>query len=153
LQVSDGDLTASDCTFSLAGTVGEGVALARVRGKRAEGCRCRLTRCFARGKSLVALDLDAARAEVLIDGCLLVGSEPALLQVSSGKERPANLRVVRSTLVARQTLLRIRPHPASDAAPALNWLGWDALLGRSGGQEGAEMVTLTGGASAQDLTW
>jgi serine/threonine-protein kinase len=153
LQVSDGDLTVSDCTFSLAGTVGEGVALARVRGERAEGCRCRLTRCFARGKSLAALDVDAARAEVLIDGCLLVGSEPALLQVSCGKERPTNLRVVRSTLVARQTLLRIRPHHASDAAPALNWLGWDALLGRSGGQEGAEMVTLTGGASAQELTW
>jgi serine/threonine-protein kinase len=153
LQVTDGHLTVSDCTFSLAGKPASGVTLARMRGERSDGCRCRLTRCFARGNGLAALDLDAAWMDVLIDGCLLVGGEPALMQVSCGKDRPADLRVVRSTLVAGKTLLRVRSHSAADATPTLHWLGWDALLGRSAGPDGAEMVTLTEGASARALTW
>ena len=48
---------------------------------RFEGKLCRFTRCYARGHQLVALELNAPEAEVLFDGCLLVGGDPALLQV------------------------------------------------------------------------
>jgi serine/threonine-protein kinase len=153
LRVTDGDLRASGCTFSLAGKRPDGIALARLRGERAEPCRCRFDGCYGRGTSLVALDVDVPRAEVLLDGCLLVGGEPPLLQVRAGKKRPATLRVARSTLISGQTMLRLRPTPADDTTPGLNWFGWDALLSRSSGREEGTLFDLPAEVTPRAMTW
>jgi hypothetical protein len=153
LHVRDGDLTARDCTFSVAGKHREGVALARVRGDRPGPARCRFDRCFARGRSLVALDLDAPGAQVLFDGCLVVGGEPPLLAVRADGQRGVTLRVVRSTIVCGRTLLALRPAQAGERNPALDWLGWDALLSRSGTQEGGDLVAVGAGAETANMKW
>ena len=100
------------------------------------------TRCFARGNQFVALDLSAAAAEVLYDGCLVVGGEPTLFQVHAGKDKPATLRIVQTTLIASQSLLSLDGVGAGIGNPALNWFGWDALLSRANRGYGGRMVTL-----------
>jgi len=145
LDVRDGDLTAERCTFSLAGKPREGTVLARVRGTRPESGRCRFTHCVARGPALIALDLDDAAGAVLFDHSLVVGGEPALLQVRAGDSRPLSLAVVRSTLVCGRTLLSVQRAAESDRRPTLQWLGWDSLLSRSNDQPGGDMVSVAAG--------
>ena len=145
LDLRDGDLTAEGCTFSLAGNPREGVVLARVRGTRPESGRCRFTRCVARGPALIALDLDAAAGAVLFDRSLVVGGEPALLQVRAADSRPLSLTVVRSTLVCDRTLLNVQRAAETDRRPSLQWLGWDSLLSRSSDQPGGDMVSMAAG--------
>jgi eukaryotic-like serine/threonine-protein kinase len=166
LDVQGGDLTARDCTFSVAGKhpapgrpppggedLAEACTLARMRAEGASAGRCRLERCHARGASLVALELDAPGAEVLLDGCLLAGGEPPLLRVRAEEKKATNVRVVKSTLVCGQTLLEVRPARAVDHHPALRWLGWDALLSRSSPRSGGEMVGVRGGAETDAMKW
>ncbi len=153
LQVTDGDLDAQNCTFSVAGKHPDGIAWVRFRSQKSEPTRCRLQRCFARGGSLVALQLDAPNAEVLLDSCLVAGGEPALVQVRSAKDNPATVRVVRSTLVTANTLLNVQPVPADIHEPALHWLGWDTLLCRSNEQIGGTLVVLPDKALTSKLRW
>jgi hypothetical protein len=134
-RVEGGNLAARGCTFATAGKHPQGMAVARLDGGPG---KCLLSHCFARGSDLVALDVRGLGADVLADGCLLVGGEPPLLQVAGSTDAPTTVRVVRSTLVAGKTLLRLRRSGA--AYPALNWLGWDALLTRTGPQDGALLV-------------
>ena len=155
LDVRDGDLTAERCTFSLAGSPREGTVLAHVRGTKAEAGRCRFTHCVARGPALIALDLDAAAGAVLFDRSLVVGGEPALLQVRAGDSRPLSLTVVRSTLVCGRTLLSVQRVAESDRRPALQWLGWDSLLSRSNDQPGGDLVSLAAadGVNTTGVNW
>jgi serine/threonine-protein kinase len=143
----ESDLTATGCTFSEAGKGRDAVVLARF-----EGTRCRFTSCFARGSQLVALELNAPGAEVLLDGCLVVGGEQPLLQVAGGTDKPASLRVVRSTLVSSQTMLHLQGR-AGSAEPALNWFGWDALLCRAHRDYGGQMLTLDAGLPVKAVRW
>ncbi len=149
LHVVEGDVTATDCTFSQAGKGTTAVVLARFE---AAGKRCRFTRCYARGNQLVALDLSAPAAEVLFDGCLVVGGDQPLFQVHAGKDKPANLRVVRSTFVSAQTLLRLDAVGVGVDEPALDWFGWDALLCRASRVYGGQMVAL-GDGGAKGVRW
>ena len=48
-------------------------------------------------------------------------------------------RVVRSTLVAGQTLLELNRINEGEHSAAPSWLGWDSLLCRSGLHEGGEL--------------
>ncbi len=152
-RVTDGDFLASDCSFSVSGKSAAGVGVVRLErsdpAPRDSKVRCRLSHCYARGANLVALDLDAAGAEVLIDGSLLVGTEQPLLQVTGRARGVTTLRVLRSTLVARQTLLRVR----GAAEPELHWQGWDALLSRCGDDAGGEMVVLDKGIRLDRTSW
>jgi serine/threonine-protein kinase len=148
VDVQDGSVDLRDCTLSGAGRPGggAGVSLVRLKGARA---RCRLTRCHARGAAVTALDLDGP-ADVLLDGCLLVGGRPPLLRVRSTPADGPRLRVVRSTLVCGQTLLALRPAEEGDRNPALSWLGWDSLVSRSGAAEGGELLSIAGRESDAD---
>ena len=63
------------------------------------------------------------------------------------------VRVVRSTLVANQTVLRLRPDAADPAHPALRWMGWDALLARADAESGGVMLDLPAEATPAAVQW
>ena len=156
VRVRDGDFTARDCTFSVAGQQALGVALVRLDrsqpGGSSGGGRCRLSRCFGRGASLVALDLDFPGAQVLLEGCLLVGSEQPLIQVTGRSGPPPVLRVVRSTLVTGQGMMVVQP-AENQTQPGLRWHGWDVLLACGGGQPGGALLAVAGGARTTHMEW
>jgi serine/threonine-protein kinase len=152
LQATDGDLTATGCTFSAVGRPRGGVMLARMRGS-GKGGRCRFTRCYARGSGLTALDTELPGTEALFDGCLVAGGEGPLIQVRADHERGANLRVVRSTFVVGGPFARVRPTPSGGDSPAFTFLGWDALLSRAGGREGGPLLEVTDRAGTLKMSW
>ncbi len=157
VRVTDGDFLARDCTFSLSGRSPAGLGAVRFeRGDagapRAGATRCRLSRCVARGRGLVALNLDSPGADVLLDGCLVVGTEQPLLQVSGRSLAPPVLRVLRSTLVSGSSLLRVAPATPADTRPELHVHTWDALLAH-GGEAGAPMVVLADRAGPARMKW
>jgi serine/threonine-protein kinase len=157
VRVTDGDLLARDCTFSFSGRPPADLGCVRFErsdagNRTGPAPRCRLSRCVARGPGLVALAIDAPGANVLLDGCLVVGTDQPLLQVAVRGEAPPVLRVLRSTLVAGQTLLQVKPS-AGDVRPGLHVRTWDALLSRSGNPSGGQMVVLTGGAVRTRMKW
>lgn len=163
LQVTDGDFLARECTFSVAGKADASVTLLRFEGTNTEGKKCRLSRCHARGAPLVALDLRAAGAEVLLDGCLLVGGNWPLLQVAAAEVRPPGLsdrkttppvlRVLRSTLVAGQTLLQLKPALPEDRQPDLRWYSWDTLLARFSAKPTGDLIAVAAGAEPTRIRW
>src|SRR5205823_2249723 len=106
------------------------------------GPRCRLHRCYTRGQSVVALDLDGPGSDVLLDECLLVGGQPPLLDVAARAGPKVRLRLLRCTLVGRQTSLRL--HAEGEAVPreAVECRAWDVLLTRSGEARDSVMVEL-----------
>lgn len=161
-RVTGGDFTARDCTFSAAGRPRAGVTLIQLNGRPpstseakpddTSRVRCRLSRCYLRGGDCVALDLHTPGADALLEDCLAVGDTRPLLQVA-GHEVPTNLHVVRTTLVAAQTILHIRPASARDTRPQVHWIGWDALLARCGTDLGGAMIELANGASSEGMRW
>ena len=159
VRVSDGDLVARDCTFSLSGRQPADLGVVRFERIPASGppsstaARCRLTRCVARGPGLVLLDVDAAGADVLLDGCLAVGTDQPLVQVAGRNLAPTVLRFLRSTLVAEQALLRVRPATVADIRPDVQVHAWDALLARAGTQAGGQMVVLGGSTQSAHMKW
>jgi len=159
VRVTDGDLLARDCTFSLTGRQPADLGVVRFDRSVANGppkptpARCRLSRCVARGPGLVVLDLDAPGADVLIDGCLVVGTDQPLVQVAGRNLAPSVLRLLRSTLVAGQSFLQVRPATAADIRPELHVRAWDALLARGGIQSGGQMVVLGGSTQAARMKW
>jgi hypothetical protein len=153
LHATDGDLAATDCTFSAVGKPRGGVVLARMRGAAEAGGRCRFTRCHARGSGLTALDTDLPGTEALFDGCLVVGGEGPLVQVRAGRERGANLRVVRSTFVGAGTFTLVRPTPAAGDSPAFTFLGWDALLSRAGERDRGALLEVADRAGTLKMNW
>jgi serine/threonine-protein kinase len=153
LAAADGDLAATDCTFSAVGKPRGGVVLARLRGADKSGGRCRFTRCYARGSGLVALDANRPGAEALFDGCLVVGGEAPLVQVRADNEHGANLRVVRSTFVGGGTFAQVRPTAAAGDSAAFRFLGWDALLSRAGAREGGALLEVADRAGTLKMDW
>jgi serine/threonine-protein kinase len=159
VRVTDGDLLARDCTFSLSGRQPANLGAVRFERSdageppRAAAARCRLSRCVVRGPGLVALDLDSPGADVLLDGCLVVGTDQPLVQVAGRNLSPAVLRLMRSTLVAGQALLHVRPATPGDTRPELHVRAWDALLARGGTQSGGQMVVVASPAVSTRIKW
>ncbi len=152
LDVRDGELNVSECTFSVAGKSPAGIKLARFHGNK-DNARCRFTRCQARGSGLTMLDLDTPVAKVLLDGCLLVGGTQPLLRIKSSADKVPHVSVVRSTLVCGMTLLELKPAAKVDASPPLSVLCWDSLLSRSSAGEGGELLSVQDGADAASVSW
>lgn len=152
-RVADGDFTATDCTFSIAGWQRAGVVLAAIEQPEMKRARCRLTRCVGRGANLIALETPATGVETLIEGCLMAGGDQPLFRVGprGGGGEPTTLRFMRSTLVASQTLLEARlPEPGPETL--LRVFVWDSLLTRSATQSGGQMLALPEG-SAKRIDW
>jgi hypothetical protein len=152
LHLTDADLSAEGCTFSVSGKHASPVTVAHLTATKGPGRRCRFTRCALRGSSLQALDLDAPGGEVLFDNCVVAGADHPLL-VARSHEEPATLRVVRSTFVGSRALLRFVPSQRGDKSPALNWLSWDSVLSRSNELTGGELIALPPGGDASRLKW
>lgn len=154
-----GDFLAENCTFSVAGQSRGGVTMIQLEGRlpnptEANRARCRLTRCYLRGGDAVALELRTPGVDVLVEDCLLTGGKRPLLNVAGkNADAPTTLRVVRSTLVAAQNILRVQPAAADDTRPQVHWIGWDVLLTRCSDEAGGEMVVLAEGATAEGLHW
>ncbi len=153
-HVLDGDLALRDCTLSALGGPEEGLVVAGVQDQRPRGPRCLLERCYTRGNNLSALEVRAATAEVLLDRCLLVGGDQALVRVQAGivPEHPVTVRALRSTLVAGRTLLRVEAEKTG-GSPAFCWSSWDALLTHTGKEGGGELLSLADGANPATLKW
>jgi serine/threonine-protein kinase len=151
LRTADGDLLAWNSSFSVAGQHKAGITAVRFDGA-SKAKKCRLSNCFARGANLVALDIRPPEAEIMIDKCLFVGGEEALLRVVGHKEAPPTVRVIRSTLVAEQTLLDLKSNPPK-ADPGVHWLGWDALLARASKDSGGVLVSLPAKTDTSAMTW
>jgi serine/threonine-protein kinase len=140
VRITRGDFMARRCCFSVAGAHPAGVALARLEGHAKDGkpARCRLSRCQARGGSLVGLDLDSGTRHVLLDDTLLATGEMPVFDIRVHSHENIKLNLLRSTLVSRSAGIRVRAEE-SEPLPAdtfeLN--AWDVLLARSGpGREG-----------------
>ncbi len=155
LDVQDAALNMEGCSFTLAGKPREGTTLVRFNATGAATNRCRLARCYVRGAAVTAIDLRAPGAAVLIDGCLISGGEPPLIQVRANDAIPTALTVVRSTLVCGGALLNVRAQAESDHRPAVHWRSWDSLLSRSSVQTGGVMVAAPTDAGVEDsaLQW
>jgi serine/threonine-protein kinase len=156
VRVEAGSLSAEDCTFSVSGRGPGGVAVVQLADSHKDGrrCGCHLKRCFVRGADIMALDVRAPATEVVIDHCLFLGGSQPLLDVQGYKGASAAvLRLLRSTLVAGQTLMRVRPTSEHDKKPAVDWLSWDTLLARYGGQAGGVLLDLDDGAEPAAMKW
>ena len=78
--------------------------------------------------------------------CLAVGNYRPLFAVRLPQgSGPVNLNIERSTLVAGQTLLRIRPADRGLTQPTLAWRSLDSLLARYGNQVNGDMIDLQEG--------
>src|SRR5262249_31450796 len=137
--------------FSLAGKPPSGVRLARLEGPGL--VRCRLSRCYVRGDSWTAIDVQTTPANVLLDGCLIVGSDRPLLDTLVVEGTPVTLRLVRSTLIAGGDLLRIREPAGKESDPQVRCLAWDSLLSRAGTVGDGNLIHLVGSKRRGKLGW
>jgi serine/threonine protein kinase len=179
-RVSGGNLLARRCTFSVAGTLSEsrpdarplvkdssrragpssesrpdGVIVASIEEgaeRRDTPARCRLHRCQTRGRSLVPLALAVTRSDVLIDECLLVGGDLPLLDFRAPSGASARLRLLRSTLVAGDTCLRLRTDGGEGVDPDLQVTAWDTLLTHPGRSLSGSMLDV-GNLPARSVHW
>jgi eukaryotic-like serine/threonine-protein kinase len=156
-----GQLHLRDCTFSLAGQYPRGIYLARLQ--RMDGAaaqdrdvepQLRLSNCYARGDDLMALAVDGTSADVLIDHSLLVGNHLPLLSVACRDEDDVKMRIVRSTLVTAQNLLRCQDVSGKSGAPRLTGLAWDSILARNDASAPTgDLVSMSGGAEPSRMKW
>ena len=90
----------------------------------------------------------------MIDLSLLVTTDAPLLSVAGGKaEAASSLRIIRSTLVARDAMLKVQPIAEAAAEPALHVFAWDDLIVRGGENPGGTLVDLPKEAGTKDMTW
>ncbi|MFO0881217.1 MAG: serine/threonine-protein kinase [Gemmataceae bacterium] len=142
------ELHVQDCTFSAAGKPAGGITLARLVSAE-PGARVRFTRCQVRGAGWTALDVEAPEAEVLFDGCLVVGGTQPLLRAQVGSKK-SQIRAVRSTFVSGANFLELRP-TGGEANPAFAWLGWDSLVSSSTGS--GTLLALLDRADTRNMVW
>jgi hypothetical protein len=153
VRVAGGQFYAKETTFSVAGKPKAAVTAVRFDG--GTGLTCRLKQCYARGARLTVLDLPQAGAEVLIDNSLFVTTEAPVLAATGGRPSgpTTTVRVIRSTLMGHDAMLKLRPGPEAPGEPTLNWMGWDLLAWRAAETSGGTMVELPREAGSKALTW
>jgi serine/threonine protein kinase len=158
-RIQDGDLQLRDCTVSIAGKHPEGIRLVRLSSDGTRGAdttplahRLRFVRCYARGTPLVGLDLDAPDAQVTIEQCLWAGGPAPLIQCHVGPSHPPTVRVAQSTLLCSRTLLRLSVGE-KEVSAAFKWIGWDALLARSGAESDGDLLVLPAETNTRGITW
>ncbi len=155
-RVIRGDFTARSCSFSVSGSHPAGVAVARLEGgaKDSKPARCRLSRCQARGGSLLGLDLETGSHQVLLDDTLLTTGDMPLLDIHAHNGERNKVLLLRSTLVGRSVGVHVRAEePASLAADTLEVQAWDTVLARSGpGLEGV-LLDLPATMRPETMRW
>jgi serine/threonine-protein kinase len=151
ISLTGAELQADGCTFSVAGRQHSSFALIRVEGERSA---VRLRHCYLRSTDATTFDLRGQGAEVLLDRCLVVGGSQPLIDLRAKQQSPAvRLRLARSTLVVAQTLMHVRLVGALTTQPAVDWLGWDLLVARSGLDSGGSLLDLDQGVGTEQMAW
>jgi serine/threonine protein kinase len=160
-QAAAGQLHLRDCTISLAGTHPHGIFLASLQ--RLDGAdgqdlevepQVRLSNCYARGDDMVTIAVEGTGADVLIDHSLLVGNHLPLLSATCRDEDDVKMRIVGSTLVTAQNLLRCGDASGKGGAPRLAGLVWDSILARNDASTPiGDLVSMHGGAEPSRLKW
>jgi eukaryotic-like serine/threonine-protein kinase len=151
INTSDADFIARGCSFSVVGTSKGGVAAIRFEGEAARH-RCRISNCVVRGSHLLALDVSASEADVLVENSLITGANRPVFQVAAKSSLATTLRLARSTVVAGENLLQVRGVQSEDT-PALQFIGWDSILARSHTQPGGALVRVADGKQSSGLRW
>ncbi len=99
------------------------------------------------------LAVQAASVDVLIDQSLLVGNVQPLLRVACRDDEAVKLRIVRSTLVTGQTLVRARRlRQGRQSAGAGARVGLDPARNDPAGADG-DLLRLAGGAAPDTVRW
>jgi serine/threonine-protein kinase len=155
VRVEAGNLIAVGCAFSVAGRCRSGLSAVRFESASAQTTRsrCRLSQCYFRGADMVALDLRSQGGDVQLGDCLIVGGSRPLVDITASSANLLSLRVARSTLVAGQTLVRIRAASMTEKQLAVHWLGWDSLFAHHGSQTDGEMLQLEEGVTTSGMKW
>ena len=150
------DLYARNCTFSLGGKTQAGAVLIRRTVNPSNDAKTKtwLHRCYVRGGTATLLDLHGGGEEVLVEDSLVVGHQAPLFAIRGRAKDEVELRCVRSTLVAGQTMLRWQTLADRGATPAVNaWL-LDSIVSRDDAAAAAgDMVELADGADASRMRW
>jgi len=167
-QITGGDFQARGCTFTFTGRFPAGIVLAQldpaggvaqanagpiiaaVQSPGGGEARFRLSRCFVRGLDVALLATRRLPVDALVDGSLVVGGSPTLVQLKSSDTDLNTLRLVRSTLVAGGTLLSWQANDGQGGSPRLKTVTSDCLLANDN-PSGANrnLLHLAGGASPQ----
>jgi hypothetical protein len=155
VRVTRGDFQAKQCAFSVSGTHPSGVAVARLEGgKQGRAARSRLSRCFARGGSVIGLDLDGATRDVLLDDTLLIGGDGSLLESDVRSGNPLRFFLLRSTLLGRGTCMRIRSDdPTTVTTPTVEVNVWDTILSRYGPGRDGILVDIPAKLRTETIRW
>ena len=91
-----------NCTFSLAAKAAPSITLARRTDVKATGkTQTWFSRTYVRGPSVTLLDSKNTSAALLIEESLFAGQDQPVLQFRGDGEDTLDLRILRSTLVAR----------------------------------------------------
>lgn len=152
-RVTEGDFEADRCTFtSQGGRASSRTAVAFEGTRITSRFHCRFDRCLLRGAELTALSTHAAGSDILFEDCLLAGGRRPLLDLRVAPAVNAEtLSLLRCTLVATQSALRVRPS-SPDNAGSLHVRAWDTILARGTGTGDAAMMTLAG-LSRDAVSW
>jgi serine/threonine protein kinase len=134
-----GEVRCRDCVFTALGKPREHMLWMQMRGDQ-PGARLRLDRCHIRGTDLALVECSAPAAEVMIDGCLITTTGPAMLRIRNDEQAPTQIQVVRSTLASSSRWLEFAPLKETDRKPALHLFLWDSVLASLAGR--GEMITL-----------
>jgi serine/threonine-protein kinase len=154
IRLTGGQMHAEGCTMSVAGRQRSPFAVVKLEENAGVPCSCRLDRCYLRGAEVTALAVQAAPAQVVLDGCLLAGGDRPLLDLAGKRSAVATtVRIARSTLVAGQNLARVRPAGTGDKEPNVEWVFWDTLLARFGNPGGGKLLALDEGAGRANMKW
>jgi serine/threonine protein kinase len=153
--VKGGNFAAEGCTFSVAGRQKTPISVVHVEGAENDNLgQIRLSRCYLRGSEIAAISSLGSAGEIYVDRSLIVGGNHPLIDLGGRAQGEATqVRVARSTLVAAQSLARIRPMSADDHQPAVNWLLWDTLLSRYGASGAGDLLDLEDGVGPEHIHW
>ena len=117
--------------------------------------RCaHLKQCYARGSDLLILDGKGVSLDALMENCLLVSGGQPMFRIANNDEDNLKLRLVRSTLVCSQNLLRWNNLTGKAGSPHVDVRVWDSLLSRSDtNAPQGDLLVMGDGADLVHVKW
>jgi serine/threonine protein kinase len=147
-ELDGSEFQARQCTFTSAGVHPSGVDLVRLEATGAS--RCRLSGCYARGADLTAFHAPRGGGDILVDHCLLVGTQRPMLDLSCTTD--TTVRVLRSTFLSDKNFARLGP-PPSPSIRRVRFSLVDSVLGRNPLEPGGELLRATTDAALYGAGW
>jgi serine/threonine protein kinase len=158
-DLPDTDFHARECTFSIAGTSPQGVALVRRQRSKDASAEDRTThtwfkRCYVRGAEMSLCSSRESSAALLVEESLIVGYRQPLIDWRGRDEDALALHCVRSTLVTGLILLRWQALDGKGGAPTITGRILDSILSRDDAlAPQGDMIQLSDGAELTKMHW